>query len=79
MAQLSQVQIARAGFSDRRMAASSPEKYHPRCGDQHRHKPAKALIGIGLLIVLSMLLYGITGKASEPPASAPHHMGAGSR
>ncbi|WP_398470038.1 hypothetical protein [Tardiphaga sp.] len=86
MAQLSQVQMARAGFSDRRMAASSPEKYHPRCGDQHprcgdqhRHKPAKALIGIGLLIVLSMLLYGITGKASEPPTSAPHHMGAGSR
>lgn len=79
MAQLSQVQMARASFSDRPMAASSSEKYHPRCGDQHRHKPAKALIGIALLIALSMLLYGITGKASEPSASAPHHISAGDR
>lgn len=78
MAQLSQVQMARADFSERRTAAS--EKYHPRCGDQHRHKPTKALIGIALLIAFSVLLYGITGKASEPPAgSASQHMDVGKR
>jgi hypothetical protein len=51
-------------------AMNHPDKYHPRCGNEHRHKPTKALIGIGLLIAFSLLLYGITGKASEPPAHA---------
>ncbi|QUS40403.1 hypothetical protein RPMA_17365 [Tardiphaga alba] len=51
-------------------------KYHPRCGTEHQHKPAKALIGVALLIVLSFLLYEINGKAhGQTAVSAPgtHH------
>jgi hypothetical protein len=69
MTQLSNIQMAQAGFANRK-ADAHPDKYHPRCGDEHSHKPTKAVIGIALLIVLSFLLYGITGHASEPTA---HH------
>ncbi len=65
MTQLSNIQMAQAGFASRKAEAHS-DKYHPGCGEQHRHKPTKAVIGIALLIVLSFLLYGITGHASEP-------------
>lgn len=68
MTQLSNMRMAQAGFSDRK-TAHHPDKYHPHCSEEHRHKPTKAVIGIGLLIVLSFLLYGITGHASEPAAS----------
>ena len=67
MTQLSNIQMAQAGFAHRK-SDTHPHKYHPRCGEEHRHKPAKAVIGIALLIVLSFLLYGITGHASEPAA-----------
>jgi hypothetical protein len=68
MTQLSNIRMAQTGFADRK-AAPHPEKYHPRCGEEHRHKPTKAVIGIALLIVLSVLLYGITGHATERSAS----------
>lgn len=71
MSPLSNIQMAQAGFANR-TTEPHPEKYHPGCGDEHRHKPTKALIGITLLIVLSVLLYGITGHASEPTL-APQH------
>lgn len=71
MTQLSNMRMAQAGFSDRKASPHS-DKYHPRCGDEHRHKSNKAVIGIGLLIVLSVLLYGITGHANEPvPRTIP--------
>lgn len=65
MTQLSDIQMARSGFADRHVAPR-PDKYHPHCGEEHRHKPTKAVVGIALLIVLSFLLYGITGHASVP-------------
>lgn len=65
MTQLSNMRMAQAGFVDHK-ASPHADKYHPRCGEEHRHKPTKAVIGIGLLIVLSFLLYGITGHATEP-------------
>ncbi|UGV27148.1 hypothetical protein E0H22_16530 [Rhodopseudomonas boonkerdii] len=68
MTQLSNVQMEPAGFANR-TAAPHPEKYHPRCGEEHRHKPGKAIIGIALLIVLSVLLYAFTGHATELPAN----------
>lgn len=68
MTQLSNIQMT--GFADHKPAAH-PDKYHPRCGEEHRHKPTKAVIGIAILIVLSFLLYGITGHANEPAANAP--------
>lgn len=67
MTQLSNIRMAQAGFADRQSAAD-PDKYHPRCGEEHSHKPTKAVIGIAILIVLSFLLYGITGHANEPAA-----------
>ncbi len=67
MTQLSSIRTAQAGVPDRK-AAPHPDKYHPRCGEEHRHKPTKAMIGIALLILLSALLYGITGHATELPA-----------
>jgi hypothetical protein len=66
MTQLSNMQMT--GFADHK-ASAHPDKYHPHCGDEHRHKPTKAVIGIAILIVLSFLLYGITGHANEPAAS----------
>ncbi len=69
MAQLSNIQMEQAGFADRK-AASHPEKYHPHCGEEHRHKPAKAIIGIALLIALSCLLYALTGHATAPAGDA---------
>lgn len=74
MTQLSSIRRAQADFPDRK-AAPHPDKYHPHCGEQHRHKPTKAIVGIALLIVLSVLLYGIKGHATESPASnAPPHI-----
>lgn len=73
MTLLSNIQMAQAGFANRK-ADAHPDKYHPGCSEEHRHKPTKAVIGIALLIVLSFLLYGITGHASEPaisPTSPP--------
>lgn len=65
MTQRSDIRMAQASFADRK-AAPHPDRYHPRCGEEHRHKPTKAVIGIVLLILLSFLLYGITGHANEP-------------
>lgn len=71
MAQLSQMGMSQTGFADRKATSPHTDKYHPRCGDEHSHKPTKAVIGIGLLIVLSFLLYGITGHANEPATKPP--------
>jgi hypothetical protein len=45
--------------------------YHPECGEEHHHKPTKAMIGIGLLVVLSFLLYEFNGKPRETHSAAP--------
>lgn len=37
--------------------------YHPDCGDEHDHKPTKAIIGVVLLMILSFLLYEFNGRA----------------
>lgn len=61
---------------DIRMSTHS-DKYHPRCGAEHSHKPLKAIIGIAFLVVLSFLLYEINGKSPEQQsARAPiaHHI-----
>lgn len=80
MAQLSQVQMAQAGFPDRNATPARSEKYHPHCGDQHRDKPAKALIGIALLIALSVSFYAITASNDEQSApSVPQHTETGRR
>jgi hypothetical protein len=44
--------------------------YHPNCGEEHHHKPTKAIIGVGLLVVLSFLLYEFNGKPSGTHSSA---------
>lgn len=80
MTQFSNIGMTQAGFTDRKAASSHTDKYHPRCGEEHSHKPTKAVIGIGLLIVLSFLLYGITGHANEPSTnSMPQHISSSSR
>jgi hypothetical protein len=43
--------------------------YHPECGEEHHHKPTKAIIGVGLLMVLSFVLYEFNGKQAQPHAS----------
>jgi hypothetical protein len=48
-----------------------PGAYHPECGEEHHHKPTKAMIGIGLLVVLSFLLYEFNGKPRETHSAAP--------
>jgi hypothetical protein len=45
--------------------------YHPECGEEHHHKPTKAMIGVGLLVVLSFLLYEFNGKPRETHSSLP--------
>jgi len=66
MAQLSNIGMSQTGFADREAKSPHADKYHPRCGKEHSHKSNKAVIGIALLIVLSFVLYGITGHANEP-------------
>lgn len=49
--------------------------YHPNCGEEHRHKPTKAIVGVGLLVVLSFLLYEFNRKPPETHSSAaPSHI-----
>lgn len=50
-------------------AGSRHGAYHPDCGAEHHHKPTKAIIGIGLLMVLSFLLYEFNGSHPQPHAS----------
>lgn len=56
------------------MVSTNDGAYHPECGEEHDHKPTKAIIGVGLLVVLSFLLYELNGKApgrhmsATPPA-----------
>lgn len=71
MTQFSNIGMTQSGFAGHKAASPHGNKYHPRCGEEHSHKPTKAVIGIGLLIVLSCLLYGITGHANEPATTAP--------
>lgn len=47
--------------------------YHPDCGEKHDHKPAKAIIGVGLFVVLSFLLYEFNGKPSGAHTSTAQH------
>ena len=60
-------------IAKRDMATAHSSKYHPRCGQEHSHKPTKAIIGVGLLILLSFLLHEINGRASAPQSGAPPH------
>ncbi len=39
--------------------------HHHNFGEEHHHKPTKAIIGVGALIVLSFLLYEVNGKGHE--------------
>lgn len=52
------------------MVPTKDSAYHPDCGEEHDHKPTKAIIGVGLLVVLSFLLYEFNGKASRTHTSA---------
>ena len=51
------------------MASTNDGSYHPDCGEEHDHKPTKAIIGVGLLVVLSFLLYEFNGKVSKTHTS----------
>jgi hypothetical protein len=44
--------------------------YHPECGAEHHHKPSIDMVGVGLLVVLSFLLYEFNGKAPQPHTSS---------
>jgi hypothetical protein len=44
--------------------------HHHNFGEEHHHKPTKAIIGIGMLVVLSFLLYEIKGKSPESHATS---------
>ncbi|MDB5653019.1 MAG: hypothetical protein JWQ94_632 [Tardiphaga sp.] len=44
--------------------------HHHNFGEGHHHKPTKAIIGIGVLVVLSFLFYEIRGKAPDAHASS---------
>lgn len=52
------------------MVPTNDGSYHPDCGEAHDHKPTKAIIGVGLLVILSFLLYELNGKASRTHTSA---------
>jgi hypothetical protein len=43
--------------------------HHHDFGEGNDHKPTKAIIGVGALIVLSFLLYEINGKSHDPRSS----------
>lgn len=48
--------------------------YHPRCGAQHDHKPAKAMVGVGLLVALSFVLYELKSPTAGPsPDTGAQH------
>jgi len=44
--------------------------HHHNFGEEHHHKPTKAVIGIGMLVVLSFLLYEIRGKTPDTHATS---------
>lgn len=50
-------------------------KYHPHCGEAHSGKPAKAAIGLGLLLVCSFLLHEVNVRmpAAQPDISTDIH------
>jgi hypothetical protein len=58
-------------FASSDMTPTNDSAYHPDCGEEHDHKPTKAIIGVGLLVVLSFLLYEFNGKASGTHTSTP--------
>jgi hypothetical protein len=43
--------------------------HHYNFGEEHHHKPTKAIIGVGALIVLSFLLYEINGRSHATRSS----------
>ena len=45
--------------------------HHHNFGEEHHHKPTKAIIGVGALIVLSFLLYELNGKNHQTRSEAP--------
>jgi hypothetical protein len=49
--------------------------YHPHCGEAHAHKPVKAMIGVGLFVVLSFLLYEV--KSPDTVARPVQHANIG--
>lgn len=44
--------------------------HHHNFGEEHHHKPTKAIIGVGMLVVLSFLLYEIGGKRPDTHATS---------
>ncbi len=44
--------------------------HHHDFGEGHHHKPTKAIIGIGMLVLLSFLFYEIKGKEPDSHASS---------
>lgn len=47
--------------------------YHPECGKEHAHKPVKAMVGVGLFVVLSFLLYEMKSPDATPTAGHAQH------
>ena len=45
--------------------------HHHNFGEEHHHKPTKAIIGVGALIVLSFLLYELNGKPHQARSDLP--------
>lgn len=46
---------------------SSPRRTN--YGEHHNHKPTKAVIGVGILIALSFVLYELNGKTTDVQSS----------
>lgn len=44
--------------------------HHHNFGEEHHHKPTKAIVGVSALILLSFLLYEINGKTPTVHLSA---------
>ncbi|MDB5583773.1 MAG: hypothetical protein JWR80_8949 [Bradyrhizobium sp.] len=47
--------------------------HHHNFGEEHHHKPTKAIIGVGALVILSFLLYELNGKSHDTRSAAPVH------
>ena len=55
---------------DERADVNYAGAHHRNFGEEHHHKPTKAIIGVSILIVLSILLYEINSHNADH-SSAP--------
>ncbi|MDB5619572.1 hypothetical protein [Tardiphaga sp.] len=61
---------SRHGQDPRDTAMNFAGAQHHNFGREHLHKPTKAIIGVGVLVVLSILLYEFKGKVPDPRSTS---------